>query len=254
MKKLSLMSVLFVFLTTILFSSGSVNAASISSADEIAKAKKEGKTVFLVITGKSTTDFAKAEKIAKDANQKVKKSVVVKLNKDEAANSGLVSKYGIANVPVPFLLVISPKGVATGGYASDQATVEQLIKAIPSPKQDEALLALNEKKPVYIVVSKKSLKDKAAIVANCKAASAKVASKPPVIEIDIDDAAEKAFLTQIGVTTITDKSIVVVANGTGQITETFKETPTIEKLTAAANKIVKSGGCCPGGSSKGCGK
>jgi len=243
--------ILFAFLIAV---TSFAKANSISTSDEIAKAKKEGKAVFLVVTGNGVKDYSSAEKIAKDASLKKTKSVVIVLNKDDKANTEIVTKLGITGVSVPFLLVISPKGVPTAGYAPEQATAILLVNAVPSPKQDEALLALNEKRPVYIVVSKKSFKDKSGIISNCKSAVSKVSSKPSVIEIYFDDASEKNFLTQIGVTEISDKSIVVVANGKGQITETFKTAPTVEQLTTAANKVIKSGGCCPGGSSSGCGK
>lgn len=242
-------------LSTFLIASGNIRANSFSASDEIAKATKAGKAVFLVITGTGVTDVAKAEKIAKDASLKVKNSVVVKMNKDEAANAAIVTKYGIAGVTAPFLLVISPKGVATGGFDPAQATADQLVKAIPSPKQDEALWALNEKRPVFIIVSKTGLTDKKTILTDCKTASSKITSKPVVIEIDVDDAKESAFLKQIGVPTLNGKTKVVVANGSGQITATYEGAVNATDLTTSANKTVKAGGCCPGGASKsGCGK
>lgn len=219
---------------------------------EIDNAKKEGKAVFLVITGTGAAGLDKALTVAKEANSKVSKSVIIQVNRDDKGNSSLVTKLGIASVPVPFIMVISHKGVAAGGYPSTQATSDLLIKAVPSPKQDEVLFAISEKKPVYIVVSKKGLTDKTTVLANCKSASAKVTSKPAVVEFDFNDNKESAFLKQVGVTTIKDKTITVVVNTAGQITDKYEGIPLESALMGSANKVIKSG-CCPG-SKSGCGK
>ena len=225
-----------------------------SVKEQLEKAKKDGKAVFLIITGTGATGIDNATKIAKDAKAKYSKSEIITLNKDEAANSELVKKYSIAYIPAPFFLVISPKGVAVAGFNIAQATADLLIKAIPSPKQDEVLLAISEKKPVFIIVSKKGLTDKANVVKNCKAASAKIASKPAVVEIDFNDAKETAFLKQMGVTTIGDKTIIIVSNASGQIADRYEGITEETPLITSANKVIKSGGCCPNGSANGCGK
>jgi hypothetical protein len=235
----------------------SVGGTIVTSSDptaDIEKAKKDGKAVFLVIVGTGATNVEAAEKIAKDAVAKVKNSVVIKLDRSVATNSALVTKYGIGSVQLPFVLVISPKGVPVGGYPSTQATADALVKILPSPKQDEALSAIYEKKPVFIVISKTGMTDKAAILANCKSASSKIASKPAVIEVDFADAKETAFLKQLGITAITDQSVTIVVNGTGQITDTFKGVILDSALVTSVNKVIKSGGCAPGacGSGKKC--
>jgi hypothetical protein len=218
------------------------------------KAKTDGKSLFLVIIGTGATGVEKASALANDANSKTKNSLTFSLNRDDVANGDLVSKYGIATVPLPFILVISPKGVAVTGGQPDQLTVEQLVKSVPAPKEDEVLLALSEKKPVFIVVSQKALTDKEGVISVCKAACLKIASNPAIVEIDFDDPLEKAFLNQISVTSINGATKTAVSNPEGQITEVFSKKPSINQLINAANKVIKkSGGCCPGGSGKGCG-
>ena len=169
------------------------------------------------------------------------------MNRDELANSGLVVKFGVGAVSLPFILVISPKGVPVAGVPSSQASTDMLVKSVPSPRQDDVLMAISEKKPVFIVISKKTFTDKKTILANCKSASSKMATKPVIVEVDFDDAVEKAFLTQNGVSApVNGKSTTVVVGVSGQISETFTEEPTEEKLTTAATKVVKTGGCCAG--------
>ncbi len=232
--------------------SKSLNLTSDPKAD-LEKAQKAGNVVFLVITGTGATGLDNIINIANQANKKVKKSVVIQLNKDDNANSKLVTKYGIAGVAVPFVLVISSKGYAVGGLAAGQATADALVKLVPSPKYDEVLVAINSKNPVFVVASKKTFTDKAAVMANCKAAAKKLANNAPVIiEVDMSDANETAFLTQIGVDMSSANTATVVITSGGNVSGNYIGVTDVQKLADAAVKVVKS--CCPSGSSSGCGK
>lgn len=220
-----------------------------ATAELLEKAKKEKKSVFLVITGTSVTGIEKATANVNGANAKEKNSVVYSLNRDAAENKDLVSKFEIETVPVPFILVISPNGLPVNGGEPAQLTPEMIVSSIPSPKQDEVNVSIYEEQPVFIVVSQKGLTDKETVMTNCKKASAKIESKPAIVEVDFDDAAEKAFLKQMGVTKIDKSSVVVVINASGQIAETYTKNPTVGQLVNAVAKVKKkSSGCCPGGS------
>jgi len=220
---------------------------------DIENQNKKGNAVFLVITDNAAIGVENAVKVANIAKSQAPKSAVVKLNRDDAANSGLIKDYEVTRVPVPFILVISAKGNVAGGYPADGLNPDLLVQAIPSPKQDEAIEALDASKPCFVVISKQGFADKSKVVADCKTAGSKIPSNPAIIEIDFDDSRETAFLKRIGVEKINDKTITVVANATGQITGNFEGSTDVSKLTAAANTVPKSGGCCPGGSgSSGC--
>ncbi|MEI6348529.1 MAG: hypothetical protein WCP69_11335 [Bacteroidota bacterium] len=226
------------------------------TAELLEKAKKEGKSVFLVITGSSVTGVEKATANVNGAKAKEKNSVVYSLNRDAAENKELVAKFEIETVPVPFILVISPKGLPVNGGEPAQLTPEMILSSIPSPKQDEVNVAMYDEQPVFIVVSQKGLTDKESVLTNCKKASAKIESKPIIVDVDFDDAAEKGFLKQMGVSKIDKSTIVVVINASGQIADTFNKNPTIGQLVTAATKAKKkSSGCKPGecGSGSSCG-
>ncbi len=245
------------FINSSMQASNKTNSSlSANPTAELDKAKKDGKAVFLVITDNAAANLDKANVLANGASSKVAKSIVISLNKDDKANSSLVTKLGIANVPVPFILVISSKGMSIAGFQYNQVTTETLVKAVPSAKHEAVLFALSEKKPVFIVVSKKGLSDKTTILANCKSASAKVISKPVVIEFDVNDSKDSEFLKQVGVTSLKDKSITIVVNTSGQIADKFEGIVLETALTTSANKVVKSSGCAPGacGGKKECGK
>lgn len=249
------LTLVFLALNLQLMSNNSYSAPAgpAGSKADLEKAKKEGRLVFLVITDNTITKADQARKIAKEASTKVEKSMVLMFNRDEPDNKNLVAEYGVASLELPFILIISPKGVAVGGYPENVATVEMLLKGIPSPKQDEVLVSLEQKKPVFIVISKSGLTDKEAITTNCKNASAKMSPKGTIVEIDFADPKETAFLKQLGVTTINDKTITVVTNNTGMVTDKYIGNANESKLMSSAYKQIKSGGCCPGGSKSGCG-
>ncbi len=223
------------------------NVSLLSVKEQLENAKKEGKAVFLVITGTGATGVTELVNVANNAKKKLTKSVVVQMNRDDAANSELVTKFGVSGVQLPFVLVLSAKGYAVGGFPGATATADNLVKLVPSPKYDEVLTALNNKKPVFVVASKKSFTDKATVIATCKTAVSKVPSTPAIVEIDMNDAKEATFLKQIGVNMASTSTVTVVINTTGNITGTYTGTTDAQVLAAAATKVVKS--CCPGGSS-----
>jgi hypothetical protein len=229
------------------------NADSSAQSDitnpELEKAKKDGNTVFLVITGNEKTDIDKALKIANDTKAKVKNSTVVQINRDDKNNSVIVKKLGISSVSVPFFLVISQHGLPFGGFELNEVNSDSLIKSIPTPRMDEASLALTEERPVFIVVSKKGFNDKTTIIENCNKANASFKIKAAIIEVDFDDPKEKVFLSQLDVKSLKGKTITVVCNPTGKITETYTGVQSMEKLKAAAIKVKKCapGECSPGG-------
>jgi hypothetical protein len=229
----------------------SVELPKAVTAADLEKAKKDGKPVFLVITGTGATGVENAAAIVKDANKKAANSLTFLLNRDDAANSDIVEKLGIATVPVPFILVVSPMGNAVAGAQPEKMSADQLVKSIPSPKEDEVYVAMGEKKAVFIVVSKTDYKDKDGVIANCKTASSKLTPGASIVEFDFDDPVEKAFISQIGVTQMTGTTVTVVVNTSGQITETFTKKATVGQLNAAANKVIQKSGCGPGGCAPG---
>lgn len=231
--------------------SASNSASSPSVKDQLESAKKVGNVVFLLITGNGAVGIDKLLVVANAANKQIKKSVVIQVNKDDKANSEVITKYGISGVPVPFILVISSKGLAVGGLPAPQATSEALVKMVPSPKYDEVLLAINSKKPVFVVAYKKTFTDKAAVIANCKEAVKKTTTAPVIVEVDMSNTNETGLLKQIGVNMQATNTVTIVITSSGNVSGNFSGVQPVQTLVDAAVKTVKS--CCPSGSSSGCG-
>jgi len=222
---------------------------ALSVTETLAKAEKNANSVFLVVTDPNKTDIKKALEIAATANLSVKKSVVVMMDREDKNNNDLVTKYGLAGAPLPVLLAISPKGVLAGGYLLKDATVDLLVKLIPSPKQDEVLIALNNKKSIFIVASKSTFTDKAKAIENCKSAVALNGNKTELVEVDLSDTKEKSFLELLKVNTAATSTATVVVNNKGQIAGTFYELKDAASLAKLANKVISG---CGSGCAKPC--
>lgn len=225
-----------------------------SVADQIAIANKTGKAVFLVVTGTGVTDTDKAVAIAKGANAIYKNAIIVQMDRDDASNTQLVNEYRLAGAPLPLILVISSKGLPTGGYILTDATAENIAALVPSPKLEDVYEAILNGKYAIVAFSKKSFTDKQEVLKACKEAVSMLNNEAVLIEVDMDDSKEANFLNQLRI----DKSqliasLTLVINKQGQVAGTATTVPDAAKLVAAAKAPVK-GGCGPGCGPAGCGK
>lgn len=217
--------------------------------DELNKAQKTGKAVFLVVTGTGVTDIDKATAIAKKANGIYKNSVIIQMNRDDVANSELVTKWRLSGAPLPLILVISPKGYPTGGFYVNDATAEKIAGLVPSPKMEKVYESLSNAKPVLLVISEKSYTDRAKIIENCKLASTQLQNKVSIIEIDLSDSKEARFIKQLNLKNKPNTTCVLVINALGQTTGYFEGNVETQQLVIAAKKVIRS--CCGSGSSSG---
>ena len=220
---------------------------------DLEKAKKEGKALFVVVTGTGVTETDKATTIAKGANTIFKNAVVVQLNRDDAANAQLVAEWRLAGAPLPLVLVVSPKGQLTGGMVLAQATAENIAALVPSPKLEEVYASIAASKPALVVFTKKSLGDRTQVLQECKNAVTKLKNNAVIIEVDMDDNKEVNFMNQLRINKSSLVSSTLVINAQGQVAGTSTGVPDATKLASAATAPVKSG-CGPGCGPAGCAK
>jgi hypothetical protein len=220
---------------------------------ELEKAKKEGKAVFVVVTGTDVTETDKATTIAKGANAIYKNAAVVQLDRDDAANSELVAEWRLAGAPLPLVLVVSPKGQLSGGMILSQATAENIAALVPSQKLEEVYASIAASKPALVVFTKKTMSDRAEVLKECKEAATKLKNNAVIIEVDMDDSKEVNFMNQLQIDKASTVSTTIVINTQGQVAGTSKSVPDATKLASAATAPVKSG-CGPGCGPTGCAK
>jgi hypothetical protein len=244
------MKSLFMF-TIMLFTS--INLFAGTAQEAIENANKSGLIVFLVITDPGNENTQKAMDIANQAHARYAKSEVIQMNRSDVANKDLVAKYGVANAPLPLILVIASNGVVTGGFPSYQATADVLVKAVPSPVKADVMKALSNGKSVFLVVSRKDMKEKNEVMNTCQQACIEMQNNTKLIALDLDDQMEKAFIAEMKIDPAITSPQTFVINSKGQITGTFNEDVNSTTLVATAKKLPAAKGCCPSGSGAGCG-
>lgn len=218
---------------------------------DIEKANKEGKVVFLVVTEHGNKDNVSAMHLANEACKLNTKSLVIEMNRSSKVNESLVTKYRLASVQLPLIMVIASNGVVVGSTNLKQTTAEKLVELIPSPKKAEVLKLINDGKSIFVVVSKKAMQKKEALK-NCNVACHDMKKNAGIVEIDFEDAEEKKFLNELKIAKIGDSPQIIVINSQGQIAGSFTGTTDSKTLVASASK-KSSGGCCTPGSGKSCG-
>ena len=227
----------------------SLNAIA-DSNKEIEAAKKSGKCIYLIVTDKNATGTDDLVKMAENAQKTAKKTSIIKIDRDDKANESLINKYRLAGIPLPVVLVIAPNGVVSGSLTSKDASIEKLISYLPTSKQAEVLLGFENGKAALIICTKKNLKDKDILSAECDKAIKELGNKALKVIIDVENKDEKNFLDLIKPDLT--KTTVLIFNGKGQYISTLETTAKSADIVAAINK--KAGGCCPSGSKSGCGK
>ena len=236
--------------------SNSVNTSKITGSKlqaELDKAKKTGKAVFMVVTGNGVAGTDKAMTIANGAKAIYKNSEVFQMNRDDVTNARLVTEWRLSGATLPVILVISPKGQATGGYLLAQATAENLASLVPSPKLEEVYAAIASSKPAIVVFTKKTLADRSEVLKIGKDAITKLKNNAVLVEVNMDDSKEANFMKQLRIDKASKASLTIVINTQGQVAGTSATMPDAAKLAAAATQPVKSGcgaGCGPAGCAK----
>lgn len=221
---------------------------------ELDKAKKAGKAVFVVVTGNGITNAGQATTIAKGANEIYKNAVIVEMNRDEAVNTQLVTEWRLSGAPLPLILVISNKGIPTGGYLLEKATPENLAALIPSPKLEMVYDAIGNNKYAVVAFTKKTFTDRAEVLKECNRAVTLLNNEAVFIEVDMEDQKETGFMQQLRISPlIAQASVTLVINKQGQVAGQSTTIPSAEKLVLAAKTPVR-GGCGPGCGPAGCGK
>ncbi len=222
-----------------------VSGAAFGAAQQdLDAAVAAGKAAFVVVyDAAAQSQLVQARQTAAAAALRAGNAVTIDVNRDEPANADFVKKYGLATAPMPLILVSSSTGVITGGVIAAQATPEQLVKLIPSPKQVEIFQAISSGNAVFITASRKGMASTATVNGACAAACQQMAGKSVQVTIDMDDPREATFLTSLKVNMQSAEPVTLVANAQGQIAGVYTGAIQVNDLVTAATKKV--GGCCP---------
>lgn len=226
-------------------------APTSAAKNALDKAKADSKAAFVVVTGNGIAETNKAVAVAEGAKSIYKNAVVVQMNRDDAANAELVNEWRLTGAPLPLIIVVSSKGILTGGRILAQATAENVAALVPSPKKEEVLSHLNSGKSVFLVISNNKMTEKNKSFSACEQACIEMKEKAKIVSVNTDDPKELVFLKELQIDTNISQPMTYVINAQGQVTGTYTSDVNSSALVASAKKIVSSG-CCPTGSGQSC--
>jgi hypothetical protein len=228
--------------------------ANATAGADLDRAAQQRQVAFVLVTDAGAAGLDPARDLIRQVLPQVDQSILVELDRSDAANADLVTRYRLAGAPLPLILVAGRNGAIAGGLPAAQATAERLIALVPSPKKAEILQALQSGKAVFICASRKGMPARSTTASACASACSQTSGQCALIEVDMDDPAEIGFLTQLKVDLAATEPVTLVVNAAGQIAGTYVGAVDVAQLVQATTQKV--GGCCPStvaGGSKGCG-
>lgn len=229
------------------FALGAARATSAAALDEIATANASGHAVFLVVTDAAAQSLEEARQTARQAQALVPASAVVELNRSEPAQAEAVKRYRLTAAPLPLVLVVASNGVAAGAARPGEGAAQRLASLVPSPRKAEMLKAFDQQQTALVVFSRTSMPERSALMEALSGALKALEGKGAAVLVDLDDAAERAFLAERKVEATATRPVVLVLNAKGQALGRLEGAPTVEKLVATARSKAP---CCPGGNCK----
>jgi hypothetical protein len=218
----------------------------------VESATKAGKYAFIFFYNDDGDQTASMRQIFKGAVAKVSKSAArVEVNVADPSEAAIVSKYGVAGVPMPFVLAIAPNGAITGGFPAPFEE-RQIVDAFATPGTQASLKAIQEGKTVLLCIQNAgtTLNDAAMKGVRDLKADPKYAASTEIITLDPSDPAEAKLLGMLGVDPKISQALTVCLVPSGQATAKLSGATTKEMIAGSLKS--GGGGCCPGGA-KSCG-
>lgn len=202
-------------------------------------------TAFILASHSMAKPVERIDGIIRAAVDKVPDAKFFNLDVRDPANAELVREHRLAGAPMPLVLVVV-SGTITGGVPADRASTELLLKMIPSPKQLEIIQAVRKGKAMFIIVEKSGSVPTHDFREVSAAADEKMRGNALMIEIDMNDPAEKDFLSQLQVDTSAGTPTMIVANNRGQVINRFTTRVSVDDLVRAATTVPMGHSCSPG--------
>lgn len=232
---------------------GDVKIVKENPEKALADASAQNHNVILVITDKNQTGEEASLALAQETAALTTNTLVALINKDNSEHQALLQKYNLLRYPAPYLIILSPDGVVTGGVVPGKMEAARLATFVPTARYNEALKARSEKKPSFVLIHGNQDGNYTQWVNRLNESASKLTPQASVITVPVTDATEKSFIERLGVQPVANENVVVVLNSAGMVTGKFNTLPEVGVLTQTATKQISKGcgSACP--SSKSCG-
>lgn len=227
--------------------------ADASVMEEIKTHNNNGKTVFVVLTDSKAQGLDTARRVAKAAQERVAKSEIVVLNRDDIANRAAVAQYRVAGAPVPLVLVVASNGLPVGA-AKPMApgASERLVGLVPSPAKAKYLKILSQRQVAMVVFSRRTMEEQSPLFEQITAFGRMPKIGTGTVLVNLDDNAEAAWIKQWKMDPKTIKRpLLIFVNPKGQVIGQLEGAPSAQKMQEMASKKADGCGCgnpkCKGG-------
>jgi len=215
-----------------------------SAAGELEKAKDKGRVAFVLVTEPGAGGVAEAERVIGDAVKRLGKAVMVRLDRRDAENASLVSKYRLSGPQIPLVLVFAPNGIVAGGALAAGMTTERLLGMVPTKQEAELIAVLQSGQAVLLLASRSGMEGEDEALAACKKAMTMAGGKLGMVRVDMADESEQRFLRKLRIDAGSGKPVTVVLSNRGQVTGAFEGAADPAVLVQTSAKV--GGGCAPG--------
>jgi hypothetical protein len=212
-------------------------------------AKQTGQYLFILFHQEEDGPVREMERAISDFQKASERQAeLYRARANDPKESDLVDKYGVKEVLLPFLLVVAPNGVITGGFPGqvtrerlEACFVSDLTLQILEPLQEQkiALVCLRNAGTKYNDVSEKAVRDFAG---------------DPIFNryvgvVRADPAAESSrdFIKKCGLSDPIKEATVVMLFPPGQIVKIFSGGISKEDIFKALQSCSAGGGGCGGG-------
>ena len=167
----------------------------------------------------------------------------------DPSESGIVTKIGAKDAPMPLVVVLGPSGAITASFHTN-FTKEQLLGGLSTPAMEKLLGVLQQGKLAFLCVQNGRTRWNAEAMNGVRAfkADQSFAVATEVIMVDPGQPMERPFLTKLGIQGPVDEAVTLLVAPPGSIIGSFKgATDKNQIINTLASAIKGCGaGCKPG--------
>jgi hypothetical protein len=210
--------------------------------------QQSNRYTFIVLTESETDNLSSMEELVGEFQEEhTDKINLYKLEMNNPVEKDFIEKYGLMGAPTPFLLVMSPGEVITGGFPST-ASQDQLVQSINLSSLILTIMkSMQERKIALVCFQNKST--------NFNSASTKAVEEfknapgyedlVDIITTDPMDPDSSDFLSQAGLTKDIKEAAVVFVMPPGRIIQIYSGKITKADLEKSLSACTSGSGCCP---------
>jgi hypothetical protein len=163
----------------------------------------------------------------------------------DKSESGIITKFGVSQAPMPLVLVLAPNGAVTASFPG-KFTQQQLLDSFGSPNTEKVLGALQQGKLVFLCLQNGRTKLNAEAMNGVQAfkADQRYSAATEVVMLDPNAARERTLITKLGMNTPIEEATTIFLAPPGSVIGNFKGATDKNQIIATLTSAIS--GCGPG--------